>query len=96
MPNITTAEQVSLFYTDYPGRDPVVFAHAWGLTVDMWSYQLPDLLAAGLRCITYDRRGHGRSHRPGAGYDIDTLADDLGAVIERLDLSGITLIGHSV
>ena len=62
----------------------------------MWSYQLPDLLAAGLRCITYDRRGHSRSDRPGAGYDIDTLADDLGAVIERLDLSGITLIGHSV
>jgi non-heme chloroperoxidase len=96
MPYITTAERVSLFYTDYPGRDPVVFAHAWGLTGDMWAYQLPDLLAAGLRCITYDRRGHGRSDRPGAGYDIDTLADDLGALIERLDLSGVTLIGHSM
>jgi non-heme chloroperoxidase len=96
VPYITTADQVSLCYTDYPGRDPVVFAHAWGLTGDMWSYQLPDLLAAGLRCITYDRRGHGRSDRPSAGYDIDTLADDLGAVIERLDLSDITLIGHSM
>ena len=87
MPYITTAEQVSLFYTDYPGREPVVFAHAWGLTGDMWNYQLPDLMAAGLRCITYDRRGHGRSDRPGTGYDIDTLADNLGALIERLDLS---------
>jgi pimeloyl-ACP methyl ester carboxylesterase len=96
MPYITAAESVSLFYTDYPGDDPVVFAHAWGLTGDMWSYQLPDLLAAGLRCITYDRRGHGRSDRPGTGYDIDTLADDLGALIERLDLSDITLIGHSM
>ena len=96
MPYITTAERVSLFYTDYPGRDPVVFAHAWALTGDMWSYQLPDLLAAGLRCITYDRRGHGRSDRPGSGYDIDTLADDLGALIESLDLSDITLIGHSM
>lgn len=96
MPYITTAEQVSLFYTDYPGREPVVFAHAWGLTGDMWNYQLPDLMAAGLRCITYDRRGHGRSDRPGTGYDMDTLADDLGALIERLDLSGITLIGHSM
>jgi len=96
MPYLTTAEQVSLFYTDYPGRDPVVFAHAWGLTGDMWGYQLPALLAAGLRCITYDRRGHGRSDRTGDGYDIDTLADDLGAVIERLDLSNITLIGHSM
>ena len=62
----------------------------------MWNYQLPDLMAAGPRCITYDRRGHGRSDRPGTGYDIDTLADDLGALIERLDLSGITLIGHSM
>ena len=96
MPYITTTEQVSLFYTDYPGRDPVVFAHAWGLTGDMWSYQLPDLVAASLRCITYDRRGHGRSDRPGTGYDIDTLADDLDAVIEQLDLSDITLIGHSM
>ena len=96
MPYITTAEQVSLFYTDYPGREPVVFAHAWGLTGDMWNYQLPDLMAAGLRCITYDRRGHGRSDRPGTGYDMDTLADDLGALIARLDLSGITLNGHSM
>jgi non-heme chloroperoxidase len=96
MPYIQTAEQVSLFYTDYPGRLPVVFAHAWGLNGDMWSYQLSELMAAGFRCITYDRRGHGRSDRPPTGYDIDTLADDLGALIERLDLSDITLIGHSM
>jgi non-heme chloroperoxidase len=96
MPYIQTAEQVSLFYTDYPGRQPVVFAHAWGLNGDMWSYQLSELMAAGFRCITYDRRGHGRSDRPPTGYDIDTLADDLGALIERLDLSDITLIGHSM
>jgi pimeloyl-ACP methyl ester carboxylesterase len=62
----------------------------------MWNYQLPDLMAARLRCITYGRRGHGRSDRPGAGYDIDTLADDLGAVIDQLDLTDITLIGHSM
>jgi non-heme chloroperoxidase len=96
MPYLTTAEQVSLFYTDYPGRDPVVFAHAWGLTGDMWSYQLPALLAAGLRCITYDRRGHGRSDRPATGYDIDTLADDLAAVINHFDLHEATLIAHSL
>jgi pimeloyl-ACP methyl ester carboxylesterase len=96
MPFINTAEQVSLFYTDYPGGRPVVFAHAWGLNGDMWSYQLPELMAAGFRCITYDRRGHGRSDRPATGYDIDTLADDLATVIERLDLSDITLIGHSM
>jgi pimeloyl-ACP methyl ester carboxylesterase len=96
MPYIQTAEQFSLFYTDYPGDEPVVFAHAWALNSDMWSYQLTDLMTAGFRCITYDRRGHGRSDRPPTGYDIDTLADDLAAVIEGLDLSNITLIGHSM
>lgn len=96
MPYLHTADHVSLFYTDYPGSRPVVFAHAWALNGDMWNYQLPALMAAGLRCITYDRRGHGRSDRPGTGYDIDTLADDLGAVIDQLDLTDITLIGHSM
>jgi non-heme chloroperoxidase len=96
MPYIETAKQFSLFYTDYPGNEPVVFVHAWALNGDMWSYQLTDLMAAGFRCVTYDRRGHGRSDRPPTGYDIDTLADDLAAVIERLDLSDITLIGHSM
>jgi non-heme chloroperoxidase len=96
MPYIKTAEQFSLFYSDYPGDEPVVFAHAWALNGDMWSYQLTDLTTAGFRCITYDRRGHGRSDRPPTGYDIDTLADDLAAVIEGLDLYGITLIGHSM
>jgi non-heme chloroperoxidase len=96
VPYIETTEQFSLFYTDYPGDEPVVFAHAWGLNGDMWSYQLPELMTAGFRCVTYDRRGHGRSDRPPTGYDIDTLADDLAAVIDRLDLSNITLIGHSM
>lgn len=96
MPYIKTADQFSLFYTDYPGDAPVVFAHAWALNGDMWNYQLTDLLTAGFRCITYDRRGHGRSDRSPTGYDIDTLADDLGAVIEGLDLSDVTLIGHSM
>jgi non-heme chloroperoxidase len=96
VPYIKTAEQFSLFYADYPGDKPVVFAHAWALNGDMWSYQLTDLMTAGFRCITYDRRGHGRSDRPPTGYDIDTLADDLAAVIEGLDLDGVTLIGHSM
>jgi non-heme chloroperoxidase len=96
VPYIKTADQFSLFYTDYPGHEPVVFAHAWALNGDMWSYQLTGFMTAGFRCITYDRRGHGRSDRPPTGYDIDTLADDLAAVIEGLDLYGITLIGHSM
>ena len=60
------------------------------------NYQVPPLAAAGLRCVLYDRRGHGRSDRSAAGYDLDTLADDLAAVIEHFDLREATLICHSL
>jgi len=73
-----------------------VFTHAWGLRSDQWTYQVPALAGAGLRCVLYDRRGHGRSDRPATGYDIDTLADDLAAVIGHFDLHEITLIAHSL
>jgi pimeloyl-ACP methyl ester carboxylesterase len=62
----------------------------------MWAYQMMPLAHAGFRCIAFDRRGHGRSSDPGRGYDFDTLSDDLAAVMERLDLHGVTLIGHSM
>ena len=74
----------------------MVFAHAWGLRSDEWDYQIPALADAGLRCVLYERRGHGRSDRPAAGYDFDALADDLAAVINHLDLQDITLVGHSL
>jgi pimeloyl-ACP methyl ester carboxylesterase len=61
----------------------------------MWAYQMEPLSNAGLRCIAYDRRAHGRSGDPGGGYDFDTLADDLGCVIEALGLDRVTLIAHS-
>jgi pimeloyl-ACP methyl ester carboxylesterase len=61
----------------------------------MWQYQMAPL-SSGARCIAYDRRGHGRSSQPGHGYDYDTLADDLAAVIERLDLKDAVLVGHSM
>jgi pimeloyl-ACP methyl ester carboxylesterase len=73
-----------------------VFTHAWALRSDQWNYQIPALVDAGLRCITYDRRGHGRSECPSTGYDLDTLADDLASVIEQQKLQGITLVGHSI
>ncbi len=66
----------------------MVFTHAWGLRSDQWTYQIPALAEAGLRCLLYDRRGHGRSDRPATGYDIDTLADDLAAVIDHFGLHG--------
>ena len=96
MPFIETADRTSLFVTDWGSGPPVVFTHAWGLRSDQWTYQVPALAGAGLRCVLYDRRGHGRSDRPAAGYDIDTLADDLAAVIEHFDLREATLICHSL
>jgi pimeloyl-ACP methyl ester carboxylesterase len=74
----------------------VVLVHSWGVNSEMWNYQIPALLEHGLRCVAFDRRGHGRSADPGRGYDPDTLADDLGAVIEQLDLRDAVLVGHSM
>jgi non-heme chloroperoxidase len=95
MPFISTSDNTNLFYTDWAAGDPVVFVHAWALNSDMWAYQIPDLVGAGLRCVAYDRRGHGRSDVPGQGYDYDTFADDLATVLEHLDLDDVTLVGYS-
>lgn len=98
MPSVTTIDQTQLFVSDWgPASGPtVVFTHAWGLTGDMWSFQIPDLVDGGFRCVTFDRRGHGRSDRPRSGYDLDTLADDLAAAIDTLDLEQVVLVGHSM
>jgi len=96
MPLIETTDRTGLFVTDWGSGPPVVFTHAWGLRSDQWNYQVPALAAAGLRCVRYDRRGHGRSDRPATGYDIDTLADDLAAVIDHFELRDATLIAHSL
>jgi non-heme chloroperoxidase len=96
MPFIETADRASLFVTEWGSGPPVVFIHAWGLRSDEWDYQVPALAAAGLRCVLYDRRGHGRSDRPAGGYDLDTMADDLAAVIEHFGLREVTLVAHSL
>jgi pimeloyl-ACP methyl ester carboxylesterase len=96
VPYIESSDQTSLFVTEWGSGPPVVFTHAWGLRSDQWDYQIPALADAGLRCVLYDRRGHGRSDRPASGYDFDTLADDLAAVIDHFDLRDVTLIGHSL
>jgi non-heme chloroperoxidase len=95
-PFIETGDGTSLFYRDWGAGDPVVFTHAWGLSSEFWQYQMVALTGQGLRCVAYDRRSHGRSSDPGRGYDYDTLADDLAALVERLDLRHITLVGHSM
>jgi len=78
------------------GGEPVVLIHGWPLTGDMWEYQTVALLEAGYRVITYDRRGFGHSAHPASGYDYDQFADDLADVLEKRDLSGVTLVGFSM
>jgi pimeloyl-ACP methyl ester carboxylesterase len=96
MPYLNAADNTALFFRDWGHGDPVVFVHGWGLNSDMWEYQLPALADRGLRCVAYDRRGCGRSDQPGDGYDFDTLADDLAAVLDHLDLRDVTLVSHSM
>ena len=90
------ADGVELFYRDWGAGRPVVFVASWSLPSDSWSYQMLALLEAGYRTIAFDRRGHGRSTDPGRGYDFDTLADDIAAVLDSLDLRGAVLVGHSM
>jgi non-heme chloroperoxidase len=95
-PFIQTADGTKLFYKDWGTGKPVIFIHGWAMNSDMWQYQMIDLAGQGFRCITYDRRGHGRSDHPWQGYDYDTLADDLAALIKQLELQKITLVAHSM
>jgi non-heme chloroperoxidase len=69
---------IELHYDDVRSGDPVVLLHGWPLDSRSWEPQMPTLLDAGYRVITYDRRGFGRSSRPATGYHFDTLAADLG------------------
>ncbi len=96
MQTIKTNDGTRLYVKEWGEGAPVVFVHSWSMTGDMWQYQTAEFAARGLRCITYDRRGHGRSDQPSVGYDTDTLADDLAMVLDSLDVSNATLIGHSM
>jgi non-heme chloroperoxidase len=93
---IEIRDGVSLFYKEWGTGTPVLFVNSWGMTTQLWQYQMVDLCSRGFRCIAYDQRGHGRSSDPGCGFEYDTFADDLAQVIEKLDLHNITLVGHSV
>lgn len=86
---------VQLFCRSWGAGRPVVFVHGWAVNCDIWQYQMA-ALAGQARCIAYDKRGHGRSSDPGRGYDYDSLADDLAAVLETLDLRHVVLVGHSM
>ncbi|WP_152045994.1 alpha/beta fold hydrolase [Aureimonas psammosilenae] len=87
---------VMLHVKDVGQGKPVVLIHGWPLTGDMFEYQTLALIEAGYRVITYDRRGFGQSGHPATGYDYDTFADDLAAVLDKLDLQGAALVGFSM
>ncbi len=91
-----TKSDVSLYYEIAGTGRPVVLIHGWPLSSRMWEYQVPDLVAAGYSCITYDRRGFGDSNRPWDGYDYDTLTADLDNLLTELDLHDVALIGFSM
>ncbi len=93
---IETSDGTSLSYYDWGSGKPVLFIHGWALGADMWEYQTTHLADQGLRCVAYDCRGCGRSSKPGHGYDHDTFADDVAAVIGELDLDDVTLVAHSM
>src|SRR6476660_4013085 len=86
---------IELYYEDHGSGPPVVLIHGWPLNGDAWEKQTAALLATGHRAITYDRRGFGRSSKPGTGYNYDTFAADLDALLNMLDLTNVSLIGHS-
>lgn len=100
MPSIKSAqsdgEVVNLYYEDLGKGKNVVFIHGWPLSGAMWEYQVTQLPQQGMRCITYDRRGFGHSDKPFGPYDYDTLAADLKAVLDGLDLQDVTLVGFSM
>ena len=96
MPFIKANDGAQIFYRDAGAGKPVILIHGWPLNGDMWEYQFPALVEAGMRVITYDRRGFGHSEQTWSGYDYDTFADDLKALIEQLDLQRVSLVGFSM
>ena len=95
MPIHTTRDGTQIYYRDWGKGRPLLFLSGWTLNSAMWGYQMHPLAAQGFRCVAYDRRGHGLSSDPGRGYDYDTLADDLAALIEALDLRDVVVVAHS-
>ena len=95
MPRITTKDGTEIFYKDWGVGLPVVFSHGWPLNADAWDQQLMFVASHGYRAIAHDRRGHGRSTQTWNGNDMDTYADDLAQLLDALDVTGATLVGHS-
>jgi non-heme chloroperoxidase len=100
MPYVTVGKEnsgdIELYYEDYGSGQPVVLIHGYPLSGTSWEKQLPVLLEAGYRVITYDRRGFGKSSQPATGYNYDTFAEDLHKLVTQLKLHDLTLVGFSM
>jgi pimeloyl-ACP methyl ester carboxylesterase len=100
MPTVTVGQEnnadIEIHYEDHGAGQPIVLIHGYPLSGRAWDKQVPVLLDAGHRVITYDRRGFGQSSQPTVGYDYDTFAADLNTLLEYLDLSDAVLVGHSM
>ncbi len=94
--NSTGKEKVSIYYEDYGQGKPVILIHGWPLSGSSWESQVGPLVSSGHRCITYDRRGFGKSSRPWGDYDYSTLASDLNELIVQLKLNDCILVGFSM
>ena len=100
MPYITAGKEnsgnIELYYEDHGSGRPVVLIHGYPLSGASWEKQTTALLAAGRRVITYDRRGFGKSSQPASGYNYDTFAADLHALLTQLALKDVALVGFSM
>ena len=100
MPYITVGKEngtnIDIYYEDHGSGKPIILIHGYPLSGASWEKQMPVLLNAGYRVITYDRRGFGKSSQPTAGYNYDTFAADLREVITHLKLQDVTLVGFSM
>jgi len=95
MSTITVKDGTTIYYKDWGKGQPIVFSHGWPLTADDWDSQMMFFGERGYRVIAHDRRGHGRSSQTWDGNEMDTYADDLAALTEKLDLKNAIHIGHS-
>jgi len=95
MPTITTKDGTQIYYKDWGKGQPIVFSHGWPLTADDWDGQMLYFGQEGHRVIAHDRRGHGRSTQTWDGNEMDTYADDLATLTEKLDLKNAIHVGHS-
>lgn len=95
-PYVSAPDGTRLYWTQWGSGQPILFSSSAGMSTEMWNYQMSAFAERGYRCIAFDRRGHGRSDIPPDGYDYNTFADDLAALLEKLGLEDLTVVSHSM